>query len=49
MCRHQGLAFVPVALDQLGGFHPVAEAGSGVKKLGEAALAGHTGQDDQLF
>ena len=44
VCRQQGLAFVPVALETLGGFHPVAEAE--VKKLG-VALARHTGQDEQ--
>ena len=42
-CRQQGLAFIPVAAETLGGLHPVAV--EQVKKLG-AALARQTGQEE---
>ena len=42
-CRQQGLAFVPFALEALGGFHPVAIKQT--KMLG-AAIARQKGQDE---
>ena len=42
-CRAQGIAFLPIVAESLGGWHNVAERE--VKKLG-AALARHTGQDE---
>ena len=42
-CRQQGLAFVPLALEALGGFHRVTVRQ--VKMLA-AALARHTGQEE---
>ena len=42
-CRNQGNAFIPVVLESLGGFHPVAARE--VKKLG-SALARHTGEEE---
>ena len=42
-CRAQGIAFLPMVAESLGGWHNVAERE--VKKLG-AALARHTGQDE---
>ena len=42
-CRRQGIAFVPLAVETLGGWHPIAEAQ--VKKLG-SALALHSGQPE---
>ena len=51
LCRRQGLAFIPLAAESLGGWHRVAEAE--VRKLG-SALGRHTGQEEgeatsQLF
>ena len=40
-CRHQGIAFLPLVAESLGGWHQCAERE--VKKLG-SALARHTGQ-----
>ena len=50
-CRRQGLAFIPLAAESLGGWHEVAVAE--VRKLG-SALGWHTGQEEgettnQLF
>ena len=42
-CRQQGLAFVPLAMEALGGLHKVTVAQ--VKMLA-AALARHTGQEE---
>ena len=42
-CRRQGIAFVPLVVETLGGWHPIAEAQ--IKKLG-SALALHTGQQE---
>ena len=42
-CRRQGLTFVPLAVEALGGWHPLAE--TQVRKLG-SCLALHSGQDD---
>ena len=42
-CRAQGIAFLPILAESLGGWHNVAERE--VKKLG-AALARHTGQEE---
>ena len=42
-CAQQGIAFVPLAFESLGGLHAVAAAE--VQKLG-AALARHTGQEE---
>ena len=44
-CRQQGLAFIPVAADTLGGWHKVAA--QQIKKLG-AVLARHKGEDEQV-
>ena len=44
-CQAQGLVFLPVALETLGGFHRVAI--EQVKKIG-AALARHQGTDEQV-
>ena len=43
-CRQEGIAFVPIAADTLGGWHKVAI--QQVKKLG-AVLARHRGEDEQ--
>ena len=43
LCRQQGLAFLPLVAESLGGWHPSAQ--KQVKKLG-SALARHTGQPD---
>ena len=43
-CRRQGLAFVPLTVEALGGWHPSAEAQ--VKKLG-SSLALHSGQEEE--
>ena len=43
-CRNEGISFIPIAADTLGGWHPVAI--EQVKKLG-AALARHLGQEEQ--
>ena len=42
-CQAQGIAFLPMVAESLGGWHTVAERE--VKKLG-AALARHTGQEE---
>ena len=42
-CRRQGLTFVPLAVEALGGWHPLAE--TQVRKLG-SCLALHSGQDE---
>jgi hypothetical protein len=42
-CRQQGITFVPLAFESLGGVHVVAVAE--VRKLA-AALARHTGQEE---
>ena len=42
-CRRQGIAFLPMAAESLGGWHGIAERE--VRKLG-AALARHTGQEE---
>ena len=44
LCRQQGIAFVPVAMESLGGWHEVAQAQ--VRKIG-SALGRHTGQDEK--
>ena len=44
LCRQQGIAFVPLAMESLGGWHEVAIAQ--VKKLA-SSLARHTGQDEK--
>ena len=44
-CRQQGLSFIPIAADTLGGWHKVAT--EQIKKLG-AALARHRGEDEQV-
>ena len=44
LCRQQGIAFVPLAMESLGGWHEVAVAQ--VKKLA-SSLARHTGQDEK--
>ena len=43
-CRRQGISFLPMAAESLGGWHPAAERE--VRKLG-AALSRHTGQDEE--
>ena len=42
-CRQQGIAFIPVVAESLGGWHPVAV--EQIRKLG-SALARHTGQEE---
>ena len=42
-CRQQGIAFIPVVAESLGGWHPVAA--EQIRKLG-SALARHTGQEE---
>ena len=44
LCRQQGIAFIPIALESLGGWHEVALAQ--VRKIG-SALGRHTGQDEK--
>ena len=44
-CRQEGIAFIPVAADTLGGWHKVAV--EQIKKLG-AVLARHRGEDEQI-
>ena len=44
LCRQQGIAFIPLALESLGGWHEVALAQ--VRKIG-SALGRHTGQDEK--
>ena len=44
-CRQQGLAFIPIAADTLGGWHQMAI--KQIKKLG-AVLARHRGEDEQV-
>ena len=43
-CRREGITFIPIAANTLGGWHPVAT--EQVKKLG-IALARHQGQEEQ--
>ena len=43
-CRQQGLVFLPIALETLGGMHHLAV--SQLKRLG-SALARHTGSDER--
>ena len=43
-CRQQGLVFLPIALETLGGMHHLAI--SQLKRLG-SALARHTGSDER--
>ena len=43
-CRQQGLVFLPIALETLGGMHHLAV--TQFKRLG-AALARHTGSDER--
>ena len=42
-CRQQGIAFIPIVAESLGGWHPIAV--EQIKKLG-SALARHTGQEE---
>ena len=42
-CHRQGIAFLPIAVESLGAWHPSAIAE--LKKLG-SALARHTGEDE---
>ena len=42
-CRRQGIAFLPMAAESFGGWHPAAERE--IRKLG-AALSRHTGQEE---
>ena len=42
-CRQQGIAFIPVVAESLGGWHPAAV--EQIRKLG-SALARHTGQEE---
>ena len=42
-CRREGMVFIPLALESLGGWHKAAVGE--VKKLG-CALARHTGQEE---
>ena len=44
-CQQQGLAFLPVAVETLGGFHMAAV--EQVKRIG-AALAWHQGSEEQV-
>ena len=44
-CQDQGIAFLPVAVETLGGFHRVAT--EQVKRIG-AALARHQGSDERV-
>ena len=44
-CQDQGIAFFPVAMETLGGFHRVAT--EQVKRIG-AALARHQGSDERV-
>ena len=44
-CEREGIVFLPLAAESLGGWHPVAV--QQVDKLG-AALAHHTGEDEQV-
>ena len=44
-CRQEGIAFIPMAADTLGGWHTAAV--EQVKKLG-SALARQRGEDEQL-
>ena len=43
-CRRQGIAFLPMAAESFGGWHPVAERE--VRKLA-AALSRHSGQEEE--
>ena len=44
-CRQEGIAFIPVAADPLGGWHKVAA--EQIKKLG-SVLARHRGEEEQI-
>ena len=44
-CQQQGVAFLPVAIETLGGFHKAAV--EQVKRIG-TALARHQGSDEQV-
>ena len=44
-CRQEGIAFIPVAADTLGGWHKVAA--EQIKKLG-SVLARHRGEEEQI-
>ena len=44
-CQQQGLGFLPVAVETVGGFHVAAV--EQVKRIG-AALAGHQGSEDHV-
>ena len=44
-CRQEGIAFIPVAADTLGGWHKVAV--EQIKKLG-SVLARHRGEEEQI-
>ena len=44
-CRQQGISFLPIAADTLGGWHKVAV--DQIKKLG-STLARHRGEDEQV-
>ena len=43
LCQAQGLAFIPIVAESLGGWH--SEAVVQIKKIG-SALARHTGQEE---
>ena len=43
LCRGQGIAFIPIVAESLGGLHGIAVRE--IKKIG-AALARHTGEDE---
>ena len=43
LCSQQGIAFIPIVAESMGGWHPVAEVQ--LKKLA-GALARHTGEDE---
>ena len=43
-CRHQGIKFIPLAVESLGGWHELAVAE--IRKLA-AALARQTGQEEK--
>ena len=45
LCRQEGLAFIPLAAESLGGLHPTMV--DQVRRLGRA-LALHTGQDESV-
>ena len=43
LCRQEGLAFIPIVAESLGGLHDIAT--KEIRKIG-AALARHTGEDE---